>query len=228
MQAYIDKNTNRIVAYNREEIENCYSTLIEAVKNYGEFYLGEYALYLNDIQLLIFKVKQTIGIRMKELKNYTGDNKKELQELHHSSLVDIRNIEYLYEQLYKYIYVYAFDDTINKLLDIPKSKTNNVASHRLIREFNKVCTLKDGCDHELRNPWVTTETEFRPENPDDYKNQNGEFYTITYKTYNCRICNGNVYEFVSEVVTPKLDWDVKLNEINQRSRSITKNASVRK
>jgi len=230
MQAYIDRETNKIVAYNREEIENCYSTLIEAVKNYGSFYLGEYTQYTKDfdMQLLIFKIKQTIGIRMKELKNYTGDNKKELQELYHSSLVDIRNIEYFFEQLYKYIRMYAYDDAIDKLFNIPKSKTNNASSHRSIREFNKVCTLKDGCDHVLRDPWVTTETEFRPENLDDQENKNGEFYTITYKTYNCKICNGNVYEFVSEEITPKLDWDVQIDRINQRSRTITENAPVRK
>lgn len=230
MQAYIDRKTNKIVAYNREEIENCYSTLIETVKNYGSFYLGDYTQYTKDcdIQLLIFKIKQTISIRMKELKKYTGDNKKELQEFYHSSLVDIRNIECFFVQLYEYINMYTYDDVLDKIFNVPKSNDNAIIHHRFIREFKKISTLKDGCDHVLRDPLVTTETEFRPENPDDQENKNGEFYTITYKTHNCKICNGNVYEFVSEVVTPKLDWDVQLDGMNQRSRTISKNAPVRK
>ena len=133
MQAYIDMETNKFIAYNREEVENCYYTLLEAVKNYGSFYLGEYARYTNelDMQLLIFKIKQIIGIRMKELKKYTGENKKELQELYHSSLIDIRSIEYLFEYLSKCMIQYAITDSIDRLYDIPKSESRAKNSHKL-------------------------------------------------------------------------------------------------
>ena len=230
MQAYIDQESNRFVAYNREEVEKCYYTLLEAVKNYGSFYLGEYARYTDelDMQLLIFKIKQTIGIRMKELKNYTGENKKELQELYHSSLVDIRSIEYLFGYLSNCITQYAITDAIDRLYDIPKSESRAKNSHKLAQVSKRPCTFKDGCDHHARTSWTENETEFRPANPDDSEDKNGEFYTVTYKKVTCQMCDGVAYKIISEVITPKLDWDVKLDEINQRARTITESSSIRR
>ena len=253
MQAYMDKETNRIVAYDREEINNCYNALLDAVQNYGCFYIGDYALYTDSIELLIFKIKQTVGIRMKELKNYTGDNKEELQKLYHSSLVDIRTMEYMSKHICRLIFELAMADaftskdqhsflekeyvdedtkyeiisTSPELQSYKITPENNPKFFRLLKGNKIINTLKDGCDHYLGISFVDSKTIFRPENPEDPENKNGDFYTVTYKQCDCRLCNGSVYEFVSEEKST-IDWDVQLEQIVQRSRTINHNAPVRK
>ena len=201
----------------------------------------------------ITKIKQTISIRMKELKNYTGDNKEELQELYHSSLVDIRTMEYMFEHIRRLIFELAMADAFTSKgqhsfledkhvdedtkyeiistspeLQLYKiTPENNHNFFRLLKENKKINTLKDGCDHYLGISFVDSKTIFRPENPEDPENQNGDFYTVIYKQCDCRLCNGSVYEFVSEEKST-IDWDVQIDRINQRSRAITKNAPVRK
>lgn len=160
---------------------------------------------------------------MKELKNYTGDNKKELQELYHSSLVDIRNMEFQYEQLFKLMMEYTLADAI-----LPKTKSKENIRPTLYDHKKRLTTLKPGCDHDFHIPWIGTETEFMPTNLDDPNYTEGEFHTTTYETYCCRFCNGNYYKIIKEEVTPKLDWDVQIDRINQRSRTIIDNSPVRK
>ena len=229
MQAYFDQKRDVVNAIDKLEVKNCYSVLHQALCNYASLYIGDYVSRSNSVDdsYLISHIKNEIKRKIKQNKNYTGDDKEELKELYRSSLVDIRNIEYMLKYLSKLMFIYSFQesyagkDTIYPGLEEDLKDEFNYFDKE--EDFECYSTLKDDCDHSFYEPKYTKFTEFCPEDPKDSKNFKGEFYTSTFKKLYCRCCNGEKKELISRSIEPKLDWDLKSQEIFEHTRSLKKN-----